>query len=380
MLRPISDEDVQRVVGIVFDPQLGSKYWLDVEKELGLDVRENVTTFDDLSSVLGSWMWEHQSRFDGDLKTLDMRLFVPLSVQRNGSYNVTGETGGTTGKAKRGVFNKAVYWDRMIEATKSELDKRNIPRGGNWLWIGPTGPHSIGDYAKDIARAYVSDGQPSPYVFTVDLDTRFIKLLGITLSNPNTPGEKKAGIKYSLDMYLAHILHQTQPILDSQEISKVFTTATILTIPPVVKYLSNTGLDAILHGGTALDADTHKILVEEDYRGIPLIGVYGSSITGPNLQKPREEDDDWELVYIPFQPFLHEDVVDKNGDPVKFGEEGQVRIWRLTEDFLIPGFPERDRALLVEPYGRYAEEYPWPWLKGIYSPYIADNPEAKGVY
>ena len=74
------------------------------------------------------------------------------------------------------------------------------------------------------------------------------------------------------------------------------------------------------------------------------------------------------------------DVVDTDGRPVAESVEGQVRVFRLTEDSLIPGFHERDRAVLTAPYGRVAERYPWPWISDPYSPEFTVDGRVEGVY
>ena len=46
-----------------------------------------------------------------------------------------------------------------------------FPRGENWLFIGPTGPHGVADSTKEIAR--LRGGM----CYFIEFDPRFIKLL-----------------------------------------------------------------------------------------------------------------------------------------------------------------------------------------------------------
>ena len=86
------------------------------------------------------------------------------------------------------------------------------------------------------------------------------------------------------------------------------------------------------------------------------------------------------MVYVPSRPYVVLDVEDRPGSPVPYGAEGQIRVWRLTDDALLPGFAERDRARRVQPYGAVAERYPWPWIGDPYSPEFVEGRHLEGVY
>ena len=86
------------------------------------------------------------------------------------------------------------------------------------------------------------------------------------------------------------------------------------------------------------------------------------------------------MIYIPNSPHVICEVVDDEGALVDYGSEGRVCTYRLTEDSLIPGFYERDRAVRVKPYGRLAERYPWDWIGDVYSPEFTVEGKVEGVY
>ena len=85
-------------------------------------------------------------------------------------------------------------------------------------------------------------------------------------------------------------------------------------------------------------------------------------------------------MYIPASPFIVLEIVDDEGRLVDYGQEGNVATYRLTEDFLIPGFWERDRAIRIRPYGAMAGRFSWDWVAEIYSPEFTLGGKVEGVY
>jgi thienamycin biosynthesis protein ThnN len=130
-----------------------------------------------------------------------------------------------------------------------------------------------------------------------------------------------------------------------------------------------------------MEPESHRILRESVFPGVPVVGMYGTSTTSISWQKPYEPADEHRVVYVPSSPYVLLDVIDDDdGRDVAFGEEGRVRVWRLTDDQLIPGFLERDRARRVRPYGSAAEQFPWPWIGDPYSPEFTVLGRVEGVY
>ena len=161
----------------------------------------------------------------------------------------------------------------------------------------------------------------------------------------------------------------------------MFCTSRLLEMLP--EYLDPglfSNLGAIVHAGTTMDPESHRILRESVFPGIPVVGLYGTSTTSISWQKPFEAEDEHRVVYIPSSPYVQLDVVDEAGLDVAYGDEGQVRVYRFTDDQLIPGFLERDRARRVEPYGIAAGQFPWPWLGDPYSPEFTVLGRVEGVY
>jgi thienamycin biosynthesis protein ThnN len=205
--------------------------------------------------------------------------------------------------------------------------------------------------------------------FSIDLDPRIVKIFG---AEGNTDAYTR---------YLKHIWDQVGGIIRYQKVEVMFCTSRLLEMLP--EYL-NPGLfasvRAIVHAGTAMGSQTNRILHEEVFPGVTIVGMYGTSTTGISYQKLAEGEDENRLIYVPSSPFILLEIVDDQGDVVPYGEEGHVSTYRLTVDSLIPGFWERDRAVRVHPYGRTANIYPWDWIGDPYSPEFATNGAVEGVY
>ncbi|MBE9594004.1 MAG: hypothetical protein IMF19_11070 [Proteobacteria bacterium] len=159
------NEQLQEVIATHFDPETGSKYWLKKEKELNLNARKDITDFEDLKAHLGlkgDWLQE----FEDAMRYLPIRDMVPKSQHK--LIKTVGETGGTTGVAKKAVFSRE-YWNTLLSFLNYAIELHGLPTDGDLLYIGPTGPHAFGFFAMGIAENWDS------LFFTIDLDTRIIK-------------------------------------------------------------------------------------------------------------------------------------------------------------------------------------------------------------
>jgi thienamycin biosynthesis protein ThnN len=183
------------------------------------------------------------------------------------------------------------------------------------------------------------------------------------------------------DRYIQHIWDQVVDIVRYQDVGVLFATSRLLEMMPEkvdLKLFAN--LKGIVHAGTTLTRDTNRILQQELFPGVPQVGVYGTSTTSVSFQKPPGPEDDFRVIYIPSSPFVTLEIVDDNGNKVPPGSEGHVATYRLTQDSLIPGFWERDRAIRVEPYGKHAGDFAWSWIEGPYSPEFTTGKKVEGVY
>ncbi|MFX0208449.1 MAG: hypothetical protein ACFFDT_20870 [Candidatus Hodarchaeota archaeon] len=322
---------------IHFDKEIGTPYWLKKQRELNINVLEEVESVDDLHKF---GLFNHE-----DLRNIPIQDFIPKSLKK-GEYQIF-ETGGTTGEPKRNVWSDE-YWDSVFEFFCYGLKIHKIPlKGQNWLYAGPTGPHVIGKVAMDYPKRLESD------FYTIDLDPRFIKVL-IMHQRQDVVG-----------MYLQHIEDQAMHQLRTQKITVLFTTSKVLELIPQKVDPTKLGLKALAHGGTSLDSDTLRVFHEEIYLDMPILGFYGNALFGCAIQD-LPDTTTYNLDYYPQFPELYYEIVDFD-DPWKKlseGHTGRVLCHRFGTDFLLPNMLERDQGERIGP----SENFPW---KGVRNPELA---------
>ena len=361
-LSEVTDELVRHVVQLHLDPTDGSRYWIQRDRRLGIHALHRVHDWADAQRFLAFRDSDDQLRFEEASRRTPVEEFVPRSVRRSPGFLWTAQTGGTTGMFKHGTWGQR-YWQHIMEFSDEFLDLHGVPRNRNWLFAGPTGPHTTGRLVVAIAE------RRGGMCFCIDLDPRIVKIY------------TAEGMTQAADRYVRHIFDQIRAVLMSQTVEVLFCTSRLLEMLPQyldVRLLN--GVRAVLHAGTTMPRDSQQFLTEQLFPGVPVFGMYGTSTTGICYQKPLESVDAHRVVYIPSRPYVVLEVTDEAGTPVPYGAQGRIRVWRLTDDALLPGFAERDRARRVEPYGAVAERYPWPWIGDPYSPEFTEGGQVEGVY
>ena len=339
------DEWTRRVIDVHFDPDEGTPYWLDWQDERGVDVRTEVETFDDLRRVF--------EPFDEDvLRTLPVEEFAPQSL---GGDRRVYETGGTTGDPKRVIMRD--YWREQARWTARVLEEWDFPRGDVLGLAPPGGANNAGTFVQHLAHEW--EALP----FHVTMDPRWVKRL-----SERGPRD--------LDEYVDHLVDQAERVLASQDVRVLFTTARLLERPRVRDLVADLSIEGIVHGGTALDRDTHRVFREDWYADVDLVGEYGNTLMGvapeapPALRDPAERE--YHLDYVPCYPYFVPEVVDEEGELVPYGERGTVRLTVLTEEFFLPLLGERDAATRVRGEGDLA----WDWIR---TPATSDRDEGRAV-
>jgi len=330
------DDWLKEVLAIHFHPQTGTRYWLERERQLGIDVRREIRTLKDLL-VFGPMDEEA-------LRNRPIEDFVPQGFLRERARLVLGDTAGTTGPPKIAVYSEEDFYEAFIEYFGYIAEKRNFPRGENWLWIGPSGPHIIGKAARLLARRM---GSCDP--FAIDFDPRWIKKL-----LPGTMGWSR---------YRQHLLEQSLNILKTQDVGVIFTTPPILEgLSPLIPPEIRGRIKAIHYGGTALSKQLYRRFKEREFPQALHIAGYGNTLFGVCLE--LEESPDYNLDYFPPGPRIVLRVVpyDQDQPPeerlqkeVPYGQKGQVVFHRLDRSGLILNMFERDWAIRIPPTKRALE-------------------------
>jgi thienamycin biosynthesis protein ThnN len=361
-LHQLTDQYLKHILETGFHSESGALYWKNKEKDLHINAINQIKTFDDFKKYFAFKNREELVKYEKDLRELPIEDFIPVSTQKNSKWIWASETGGTTGIAKRGTWGN-LYWKKILEFSDEFLDIHNVPRGENWLFVGPTGPHTTGRLLVSIAE------KRGGKIFCIDMDPRIVRLY------------LKEGNDDMVNRYIRHIWEQVEPIVRFQHVGVMFCTASLLELMP--QYVDIKLLDqvkAIVHAGLAMSKDTHRYLREEMFAHKPVVGIYGTSVSGISYQKPYEAEDNYSIVYIPCQPYIVLECIDENGELVGYGKKGDVRCFRFTEDQIIPGFIERDKGTRIKPYGKFASVYNWDWVADPHSPESLSGQKIEGVY
>ncbi len=331
------NEWLRTCLQVHFDRKTGSPYWLRKQREMKLNVLEEVETVDDLHKF---GLFNHE-----DLRNSPIQDFIPKTVKK-GNYWIF-ETGGTTGSPKRVIWSDE-YFDKVYNYFKYGMKLHKIPlRGQNWLYAGPTGPHTIGAIALHYAKRLGSD------CYTIDLDPRFIKLLMM---------HQRQDI---VGLYLQHLEDQSMHQFRTQKITIIFTTSKILEIIPQKADPKKFGLKACMHGGTSLDPDTLRVFHEELYRDMPILGFYGNALFG-GANQDLPDRTTYNLDYYAMFPENLYEIADFDDTWKKLpeGQIGRVLCHRFSKDFFLPNMLERDQGERIGP----SKNFPW---MGVRNPELA---------
>ncbi|KAB2833992.1 MAG: hypothetical protein F9K48_07235 [Candidatus Brocadia sp.] len=322
---------VRHIISIHFDPVAGSRYWLHKEKELGINARRDLSSLEDLP-ILGPME-------EDDLRRYPLEYFIPKIYLANKEAFILGETAGTTGLPKTTAYLKEEFSFTFVEWFRYIAAYRGFPRGAQWLWVGPSGPHIIGKAVGPVAQ---SMGSMDP--FSIDMDPRWVKKL-----KPDSLGYKR---------YIGHILEQALDILKRQHIEVIYSTPPLLLrLAEMMPGEQRMQIRGIHYGGVTIEPEQLNRFRNELFPHAVHIAGYGNTLFG--LCMEIEESMDGNLDYYPPGPRMAVQVVSTNdgihpdrsrlAQIVQYGEKGQVVCHRLDVSFFIPNMFERDEAIRIAP-------------------------------
>jgi hypothetical protein len=340
------DAHVRATVAWHFDPETGSPYWLT-----------KALDFDPLTAIQGYADLDRFRAVADDWRDIPARDLIPRGCA--GPFAVW-ESGGTTGAPRRIVDAHERHGG--IERINALLDQHGFPTEGDWLHIGPSGPHLVGTNVGRLARMR---GALCHYV---DLDPRWVKEL------------YRSGRIDEARRYTAHVAEQALLLLKSQPIAVLAATPPLLQAlcerPEAYARLAEKVRGCIWFG-TSMSAETLRLLEEELLPGVRFVGWYGNTLMGIACQRPRRPDDCHRCIFVPPAPGAVVRLVDPDdpGREVGYGEAGQVRLSVLNRELFLPWHLERDRAVRVEP------EAPggWDGLADV-APLGGGGARVEGVY
>lgn len=305
------DAHVRRMIGIHFDPQSGAPYWLKRQQALEIDVLARINTFADL---------ERLGPMDEDaLMRQPLLDFVPLSRRHLLPGGIVTDTGGTTGRPKRTVFSRDEFHAGFVEPFVRMARRVHFPSNAAWLFVGPGGPHIIGQAAAACA---VELGGHQP--FTVDFDPRWIRKLP-----PGSMGR---------DRYVRHLLDQAVDVLRSESIEVLFTTpAMVRSLAEIMTVAQRERIRGVHYGGMRVELQLLRSAQTDWFpRAVHLAG-YGNSLFGVCMEAGGEPSRP--LRYFP-HGLRHQ---------VRVAQGGRVWMHRLDPTVLIVNLAERDVGRTTSP-------------------------------
>ena len=322
------DARVTRLVELHFHPRHGSRYWLQRAAELGIDALDEIQCSADLLKL--------GPMDETALAERPIEDFIPAALQHQRPHFLITETAGTLGRAKLAVHRRDEFLDAFVAPFIAAAERVNFPRGLNWLFIGPSGPHIIGKAATACASAL---GSADP--FTIDLDPRWAKKL--------VPGS------FAWKRYLEHIEHQALTLLATQKIGVLFSTPIVLE--SLIERMSAAQRERIhgLHlGGVSVSA-AQRQRFEIQLPNTVILSGYGNSLFG--VQPEVDFTPAHGFVYqahgtrliVRMIPLDGGQMVERLTQDVAYGDRGQVVMTRLDEAQLIVNLVERDSAVRTAP-------------------------------
>lgn len=325
----VPDARVAEVVDLHFDPDCGSRFWLERAALLDFDPREEIRTADDLPR-LGALHRE-------DLVGRPLLDLIPVALHDRLSDLVLSETGGALGRPLRVAFSPEEFAAGFVDPFRRAARERGFPERGVWLFAGPSGPHVIHRTARAFARA-AGDAEP----FSVDFDPRWARA-----QSPGSVGARA---------YLEHVVAQAVEIVRSQRVTILFST------PPVLRRLgedldaaARERIEGIHVGGMAYGAGDRR-RIEEAFPNAVVLPAYGNSLAGiaPEVFVPGVAASviyavptgrvRFRVLQRPADGVWDETALRRIAEP---GGRGRVVLDRVDRTILLANLLERDEAGVV---------------------------------
>jgi thienamycin biosynthesis protein ThnN len=313
------NEQIVELLELHFHQTFGAKYWLGEQHRLQLDVLDRVRRLDDLK-LLGT---REPREFSG-CSVWDL---IPSDQHKHRHKFLVGETAGTTGTPTATAYTYDEFNAAFIEPFLRVAESVSFPRGVEWLFVGPSGPHLIGKAARELAKCM---GSPDPW--TVDFDPRWAKKL----------------VRGSLASrrYLAHVIDQALSVLRREAVTVIFST------PPVLNEIAETLTDdarenvlGLHYGGISISAEELNSLREQFPNAVHLSG-YGNTLFGCAME--TNDGRRTHLDYFPTGDRLRFDVVLPTDPALKLeARRGQLMFHRFDRSVFMPNVLERDWVELV---------------------------------
>jgi len=324
------DAHMRRVLAIHLDPVGGTPYWLDRQKELGIDIVSQVRTVDDLRKL---------PLADEDiLRRKPLSYFIPKSVWNAERGKILFcESSGTTGPRKWIPWHSE-FSDRVIDFYNFNLDRYGVPRDMNWVAFGPSGLFE--KHCRDVAMSR------GGHCFFLSFDPKHAKSLFM------------GGDKQKIIEFYRHIYEEMDYIAAREKIEGIITVPQMIELLPEVTNLRD--LKVILFGGVGFHGEPDEYMtglksygaMRDKFKKYIFQGWYGNAFWGPAFIYPDGTNN---MNYYPFSPYVVFEVVNPEHpfEKVGYGQRGRVKFHRFTREFLWVNSLERDLANRIPPKEPY---------------------------
>jgi hypothetical protein len=318
------DEWTRHVLARHFDPDTGSRFWLERAAQLAFDPRE-ITRYEELTEF-GPFPLEV-------LRDLDPADLVPLAQPRPLAGRVF-DSGGTTGDPCRVFYTRKMTVQRGAWRRWS-FESEGFAPGRSWLQATPTGPHIIGSGVAELTELY------DARMYVIDADPRWVKRL------------VRQGRLDEAQEYTAHVVEQIANVVGRQSIDYLNTTPALFQAFAQAAPELAASLKGIRVSGTQITPGMYRSFT--DILGGGIVGRSYGNTFGTAAGLPAQRDGQI-LPYLPNYPHITMAVVRKEDGTTRvgYGELGRVRLTVLHEDLFLPNILERDQAL------RYDTGPQWP--------------------
>lgn len=345
------------IVKFHFSKETGSKFWLSKAKELSFNPLTDIKEFADLNKF---------PDFSDELRNVSVSDLIPSGLKNKlNTVPEIFESGGATGKPKRIIE----YYSRSngTEWINKVLNLHDFPADetlGDWLFVGPSGPHIVGRSMGKVARMRGS------MCFYIDFDPRWVRKC------------IKEGDHSVAQKYIEHIINQVKDILLEQNIKVLF--ATPLVIERLVSdsdliKVAREKIKGLIWSGTSLSRESIYFLKEEIFPGAVVVGLYGNTMMGIAGQRPTLKNDKYPANFYTYFPNSIVEVVkfDDCTEKVDYYQTGQVKVTLLTKEMFVPNNLERDQAVRIPPDNDF---FQWDGVAEI-KPITKSNDQIiEGVY
>lgn len=341
------DARLRRLLATHLDPTGGAAFWLDRQRQLGFNVCDEIRGVADLERLGPITTNELTARPLIDL--------IPRSQHATREKWIIAQTGGATGDSVWTAYRDDEFQEAFVTPFRIAAEHVDFPRGGMWLYAGPSGPHVIGRAAQELSR--VLDG-PAP--FMVDFDPRWAR--------------KLVEGSFAQQRYLRHVVDQALDALRSQDIDVLFTTPRVLASLAVeMSEQERLRIRGVHYGGMSLSADALRQFQMRWFPAAVHLSGYGNTLFGCCLELNTAAER--VPTYFPYGDRLLLDVQLLDGD----SKQGRVRFSRLDETALLINVLERDQAELVDPPAEAPDGFWMPGLRDV-GACRATAPVATGLY